>query len=101
MDHDRSTCELCLRWEAFRTGYRWTKHDELTAELGRLGSDIEDLTKELDRKRRRHEHLTGMLDKGPPGRFKLPTYPLPPALETAKRHHDEQDVIDEAHDHHG
>lgn len=95
MDHDQSNCELCLRWEAFVSGYRWTRHDEFVAELARLESDLEELTKELERKRRRQEHLTGMLSKGPPGRFKLPSYPLPPDLEAAKRHHDEAATTEE------
>ena len=95
MDHDRSTCELCLLWKAFETGYRWTRHDEFVAELGRLESELEDLTKELDRKRRRQEHLRGMTSKGPPGRFKLPSYPLPPEFEDARRHHDEVSTAEE------
>ena len=95
MDHDRSTCGLCLRWDAFETGHRWTRHEEFIAELDGLESDIEDLTKELDRKRRRAEHLKGMMGNGPPARFRMPSYPLPPEVEEAKRHHDEASGADE------
>ena len=95
MSHDRASCELCRRWDAFETGYRWTKHDDFAAELGRLESEVEELTKQLAQKSRRLEHLTGMVSKGPPARFRMPSYPLPPDIEEARRHRDELTTTDE------